>query len=140
MKKKFLVSSSLLLALTVGLGGCSFLDGFLESEEKEVVYSCDSKPSPLGNLATTNETQYSLSELYEYAVTGTVSVLVYNSSYSALSLGSGVIIEENKTEGYVYIVTNAHVVADTSKSTAEIFEVIYSNNQRVKATSVALTL
>ena len=141
MKKKFLLSTGLLLSLTVGLGGCSFLDGFLGKDDSEVVYSCNSKVDPLAGNATTNETKYSLEDLYEYAVTGTVTVLSYTSNYSALSLGSGVIIEENKNEGYVLIVTNAHVVADITSNfqvkKAEIFEVIYHNNQRVNATVVA---
>ena len=145
MKKKTLLSSCLLAATTLGLGGCSFLDGFLSSEEKDVVYSCNEKVDPLGKDVKTEETELGLEELYAYAVTGTVTVLAYSGEYSALSLGSGVIIEENKAEGYVYIITNAHVVADAKKSNgyiqttvkAEIFEVIYHNNQRVMATLVA---
>lgn len=144
MKKRFLLSTGLLFATTVGLGGCSFLDGFT-SDDKDVIYSCNEKVDPLGKDVTTNATEYGLEELYAYAVTGTVSVLAYSAEYSALSLGSGVIVEENKTEGYVYIITNAHVVADQVKSNgyvstttkAEIFEVIYHNNQRVMATLVA---
>jgi len=142
MKKKLLLSSGLLFALT--LGGCSVLDGLTNDDSRNVVYTCDPKVDPLSNPATTNETQYTLEELYDYAVTGTVTVLTYTASHTALSSGSGVIVEENKDEGWVYIITNAHVVADVEKTSgyqtitqkAEVFEVIYSNNQRVTATLV----
>ena len=142
MKKKLLVSSSLLL--TLALGGCSFLDGFGNGNDP-VTYSCQLPTSPLTQNATNPETEYSLADLYNYAVKGTVTVLTYGADYTGISSGSGVIIEENLDEGFVYIITNAHVVADGTTTSgfqtvtvpAEKFEVVYYNNIRVTATLVA---
>ena len=142
MKRKTLLSSGLLL--TIALGGCSVFDGFTNDDTRNVVYTCDPKVDPLSQSATSNETQYTLEELYEYAVTGTVTVLSYTNDDQPLGIGSGVIIEENRDEKYVYIITNAHVVADVKSTSgyqttvrkAEVFEVIYYNNQRVSATLV----
>ena len=132
MKNKFLLSTSLLLSFC--LGGCSFLGN--NNIEGEVTYSCNQPTAPLTNPATPIESEYNLAELYEYAVKGTVTVLSYDQSYSGLATGSGVIIEENVEEGYVYIITNGHVVGEykvdsghqTVTKKAEIFEIIYYNN------------
>ncbi len=151
MKKIFSIFASLIL--TFGIAGCDFSfvpedqkcqedpslcdtklgdkdDSSQDTGNSETVNYCEENPSACittieNNNTSTNE---DLTEVYKRAVKSTVTVLTYNSKYSALSSGSGVIYATSSDENSVFVYTNAHVINGGS-----IYEIIYYNNIRVSA-------
>ena len=67
-------------------------------------------------ISETNTANGTLSrnEIYNKMIDSSVGLLIYNSQNSLESEGSGVIFAEDNSGEYTYIVTCAHVIADTS--------------------------
>ena len=136
-----------------GLCSCSFLE-IDESKIEETQQSegpsnpaydnINSKPETWDNLCiedpnicpvinTTSTVEYSsVQEAYENTVSSIVTIIAYKKNTNArVSIGSGIIYATSTSGDFVYILTNAHVIA--SKRYAFSFEVLYHNGVKVSA-------
>jgi len=85
-----------------------------------------------GTITYANDNQETLSseEVYNIGLSSTVYIIsttIDNYTY----LGSGVFFSEDTGNGYAYLFTNAHLVADANN-----IEIVYSNYKRDKATLI----
>ena len=97
----------------------------------------DSNACPKYNPSSV--TYSSLQAAYNNTVKSVVTIFAYSTSMiNPISSGSGFIYATSSDNGYVYILTNGHVVE--SESTITALEVVYSNGVRVKASSLAYNI
>lgn len=104
-------------------------------EDKNINVINESNYNGSITYADNNQTLLTSQEVYNKGVTSTVYIIAStNENYKYL--GSGVFFSEDANEdGYAYLFTNAHVVAETTN-----IEIIYSNYKRDKATLVGYHL
>ena len=146
MKKKYNLLWVLFLSLS--MSACSLKFNSNSSPNKDddstsqtpdnstIVNYCDNDVNACASPVAKTEQTYNpitddLTSVYNRTVKSTVTVLSFNSNFTGLSSGSGVIYGTSSDEKYVYIYTNAHVI---NNANAAYFEIIYYNNTRVSAT------
>ena len=101
--------------------------GMFSSEKKTEKQKVDAPSLQVSDSSTDSaasvSTGFTAADVYEKVKESSVGVLVYSSNTTVTAgEGSGVIVGEDKTGKYTYIITCAHVVDNSSSVTIQLYD------------------